>query len=128
MFSPSNRSSERSDVGDEAFTSTTRLSSGCFRLKARNCVVSALARLAAARISRNVLRFRAFHPDVVEQQIAVAEDRGQEIIEVVRDAAGQLAERFHLLRTQHLILQLLALGDVHERADKSHGLAVGVRA
>jgi hypothetical protein len=32
------------------------------------------------------------------QQIQRSHDSGQQIVEVVRDAAGQLAHRFHLLR------------------------------
>ena len=68
----------------------------------------------------------AFHGSGAEEEIAVAENGGEEIIEVVRDAAGELAEGFHLLRTDHLIVQLLARGDVHERADQAGGLALRV--
>ena len=32
------------------------------------------------------------------QQVEVAEDRGQQVVEVVREPAGQLADAFHLLR------------------------------
>lgn len=35
---------------------------------------------------------------VPERQLQIAEDDRQQIVEIVRDAAGQLPERFHLLR------------------------------
>src|ERR1044072_50858 len=56
----------------------------------------------------------AFHANLVEKQIAVAQDRGEEIIEVVRHSAGELAERLHVWRPNELLLQLLARGHVHE--------------
>ena len=69
---------------------------------------------------------RAFHPQLVEKKIAVAENGGEKIIEVVRDAAGELAERFHFLRTNELILELFAGRHVHERADESDRFAIAV--
>ncbi len=69
---------------------------------------------------------RAFHPELVEQQIAIAEDCRKKIIEVVRDAARELAKRFHLLRADELILQLFARGHVHERSDEADGRAGGI--
>ncbi len=58
--------------------------------------------------------------DVVahQQQVAVAVDRGQEVVEVVRDAAGELADRLHLLALHELRLEGLQLGGVaHHRKD-----------
>ena len=69
---------------------------------------------------------RAFHPELVEKQIAVAEDRGEKIIEVVRDAAGELTKRFHLLRADELILQLFPRGHIHERPHEANGRARGI--
>ena len=43
------------------------------------------------------------------QQVEVADHRGQQIVEVVRDAAGELAERFELLRFVELGQRALAL-------------------
>ena len=40
-------------------------------------------------------------------QLEAAEDRHQQIVEVVRDAAGQLADRFHLLRLEQRLARLL---------------------
>ena len=38
----------------------------------------------------------------VDQELAVAGDRGEEVVEVVRDAAGEPADRLHLLRLPKL--------------------------
>src|SRR4051812_9342964 len=61
---------------------------------------------------------RAFHPDLIQEQVAVTENGSEEIIEVVGDTAGELAEGFHLLRTNELILELLSRGHVHQRPDE----------
>ena len=37
---------------------------------------------------------------------------GQEIVEVVRNATGQLSNGFHFLRLAELLFQLLTLGDI----------------
>src|SRR6185503_10441981 len=47
-----------------------------------------------------------------EEQLAVTENGGQQIVEVVRDSAGQLADRLHLLRLEELSFQPLLFGDV----------------
>ncbi len=52
-----------------------------------------------------------------------ADNRGQQIIEVVRDAAGQLAHRFHLLRLPQCVLTLAVVGDV--TADRIEAIAFG---
>jgi hypothetical protein len=49
-----------------------------------------------------------------QQQVAEADHRGQQIVEIVRDAAGQLADRLHLLRLGELDFEVLLLGDVDE--------------
>jgi hypothetical protein len=43
----------------------------------------------------------------------------EEVVEVVRDVARELAHRFHLLRLLELVLEPLGLGDV---ADDVHDL------
>ena len=61
--------------------------------------------------------FRQF---AAAQEVGRGADDGQEIVEIVRDAAGQLADRFHLLRLAQRFLALAALGDVdglRHRAD-----------
>jgi hypothetical protein len=39
-----------------------------------------------------------------QHQVAMADDRGQDVVEVVRDAAGELADRLHLGRLRNLAL------------------------
>jgi hypothetical protein len=52
--------------------------------------------------------------EAAQQQFAVAVDDGEEVVEVVGDAAGQPADRLHLLRLAELLFELVALADVHE--------------
>ena len=49
---------------------------------------------------------------LARQQIAEAANGREQIVEVVRDAAGELADRVHLLRLAHLLLEPAALGHV----------------
>ena len=51
-------------------------------------------------------------PVVDQQQIRIADDRGQNVVEVMRDAAGELADRLHLLALREILLQRLLLGGV----------------
>jgi hypothetical protein len=48
-------------------------------------------------------------PDL--QQVQRADDAGQEVVEVVRDAAGELADGFHLLRLAQGFFGVLAFGN-----------------
>ena len=62
------------------------------------------------------------------EQLVVAGDDGQQVVEVVRDAAGQLADRLHALRlAQGLVLHDL-LADVANELDEADELAVLDRA
>ena len=47
-----------------------------------------------------------------QSQLGVAADRSQQVVEVVRNAAREAADRFHLLRLQKLFLEDLLFGDV----------------
>ena len=61
--------------------------------------------------------FRQF---AAAQEVGRGSDDGQQIVEIVRHAAGQLSDRFHLLRLAQRFLALAALGDVdglRHRAD-----------
>ena len=71
----------------------------------------------------DVLRHLAFRFQFVEQEITVTKNGGEKIIEVVRDAAGELAKRFHFLRTHELVLELFTRRDVHERTHQLHRTA-----
>ena len=57
-------------------------------------------------------------------QAEAAEHRGEQIVEIVGDAAGQLADRVHLARFEQLLLQILAVGDVEQGAGILGGVAV----
>src|SRR5262249_20297530 len=50
---------------------------------------------ASPRISEKSKRGRVLN--VLLGELDVPRDRGQQVVEVMRDAAGELAERFHLL-------------------------------
>ena len=49
-----------------------------------------------------------------QKQIAIADDGLQQIVEIMRDAARQLADRLHLLRLRELGFQRLLLGGVDQ--------------
>ena len=49
------------------------------------------------------------------QQLEIAEHRGQQVVEVVRHAAGELADRFQLLHVAQLVLGAGALGDLRQQ-------------
>ena len=51
------------------------------------------------------------------------QDRGEDVIQVMGDAAGQGADAFHALRTQEEALEQIALGDVTGNADHSNDRA-----
>ena len=61
---------------------------------------------------------------VGEEQVGEADDRGQHVVEVVGDAAGELADRLHLLALRELLLERALLGDV-EGVDDHRVAAVG---
>lgn len=49
-----------------------------------------------------------------EQQIAKSDYRGQQIVEIVRDTTGELADRLHLLRLRKLSFKIFLFGDVDQ--------------
>ena len=60
----------------------------------------------------------------------MAVDRGQEVVEVVRHPAGELADRLHLLALHELRLERLQLGRVGEHGEQrrravEHGAGEG---
>ena len=57
----------------------------------------------------------------LQQQRGVAADRGQQVVEVVRDAAGEAADALELLRVQQLVLQPFPVGDVARESDVEAG-------
>ena len=89
--------------------------------------VGATPRGADGRLQHLRLQGRIVDPGDERRQIA--ENDGQEIVEVVGDAGRKLAERLHLLGLQERRRGLLLLGDVHrqhvEAARRAVGVAVG---
>ena len=67
--------------------------------------------------------------DPLEQKLGVAGDHHQQVVEVVGDAAGEAADRFHLLRLTELQLQHAGFGNVfHKNLEAASFLAVWNRA
>ena len=60
------------------------------------------------------------------RQRKVAEDDGEQVVEIVRDAAGQLAERFLFAELEQFVLHAAAFGDVTEDEHRAHHLVVRV--
>ena len=91
--------------------STALTSCGCWRENAsRRCTrvggaLGGLARDSSRRWMRGLSS-----PRRRERDVDVAEDHGQHVVEVVRDAAGQPADRFHLLRLAQRLLGRLRAG------------------
>ena len=60
------------------------------------------------------------------QEIGGGADDGEEVVEVVRDAAGELADGLHLLRMAQRFLALAPLGDVDGFGHRARDRAVTV--
>ena len=63
--------------------------------------------------------------DQILQDLDAAGDDGEEIVEVVRNAAGELADGIHLLRLAQLLLEQQTLADV--TGDEHHGVLAADR-
>ena len=128
--SPMSRSSMWLVSTSTAFRSSGRIASTCLRPKASSCLVRSLPRRAASWISRRSLPGGAALAGLGQQQIGVAADHHQDVVEVVRDAAGQLADGFQLLRLSQLGLEPapvfhLLLDPPLERLARPLGAAAG---
>ena len=81
------------------------------RAKASSRCVSAAAREAAPWAARDVA-LEIADPALRQprlQQLETAADPGQQIVEIVRQAAGELTHGLHLLRLEQLLARLLQL-------------------
>ena len=77
------------------------------RLNSSSCRVSSAALSPAVRDLEHVGAHRVRRPsESREHQVAVAQDHGQDVVEVVRDPACQPADGLHLLRLAELLLGL----------------------
>ncbi len=61
---------------------------------------------------------RAVRRQLFAQNVDVAKNRCEDVVEIVRHAAGEPADRLHFLRLPQLTLELLALRDVLEVEEK----------
>ena len=59
------------------------------------------------------------HPAAPLEQFRVADDRGQQVVEIVRHAAGEPADRFQLLRMAKLLLGLVQVSSVRRKSGSS---------
>ncbi len=64
--------------------------------------MSPAARWATFAISPRSSRIGSSRPEILLEHVRVAEDDGQDVVEVEGDAAGEPAHRFHLLRLAEL--------------------------
>ena len=121
-------------IGRSIISSSTTISfrsrisgfSTCLRLNASSCRVSRAARSVALRISSRSERSGEPLRRVLERKRRVAADRGQHVVEVVRDAAGEAADRLQLLALPQLLLELLLAGHVLGHPDHVPRLPVRV--
>ena len=72
----------------------------------------------------NVLERRVGRLMRVQQEIVGHHDGREHVVEVVGDAAGELADHLHLLRLVDLVLQRAALGGLEHVDDRGFGLAL----
>ncbi len=108
MCSPISRRSSLAVSSTTAPSAKTLGCSICWRPKASSWRVSAVARSAARVISSSRCRPQRLAGQLLAEHLAGAGDHLQEVVEVVGDAAGQLADRLHLLRLQQLDLAACA--------------------
>ncbi len=103
----------------ESVSENTRGWSCCLRLNASSCRVTDSARSAARRISTTSAQATWSSPSAREGKLRVADDGGQRVVQVVRHAACETADRFELLRLPKLLLDPPAIGDVLHRPDQT---------
>ena len=110
----------RKKLPSDAMTSLTSSRAGCVgcrRLNWSSCSTRAAARSAARWICSRSAAHRRALVDLVDHEGRVSRDGREQVVEVVRDATGELPDRLHLLRLAELFLELPSLRDV---ADIEH--------
>ena len=108
---PSERSSRLTMPWISARRSTGTARKSCWRAKASRRWVSDAPRSAPCSAPSTSRCRRGSSGQALAQQIEIAHHRHQQIVEIVRDAAGELADGLHLLRLPQLLLRLFAGGD-----------------
>ena len=64
----------------------------------------------------------------LQQQVAETDDRGQEVVKVVGDAAGQLSHRLHFLRLGEFDFEVFLFGSVDQIDDETGRRFAAVKA
>ena len=73
----------------------------------------------------DVLEGRVGRPVVGEEQVGIADDCGEHVVEVVGDAAGELTDRLHFLALRQILLQRALLGRVEGEDGGARSLVHG---
>ncbi len=116
MCSPSVGRSSFAVSTISALMSVSRGCSGCLRAKASRCWVRSAPRSAASSIILAIAASCGRSGDCVRQDLDRAGDDGEDVVEVVRDAAGELPDRFHLLRLAKLRFGRDLFGQIADEA------------
>ena len=116
LASPSARRRNGSHATSTSSSETMSSVNVLRRANASSCCVSLVARPVAASdafSSRRILARGRSPPDFEGRadHLHAADDDREQIVEVVRDAAGELADRLQLLRVPQHLFGLAALGD-----------------
>ena len=112
-------------VTTRALRSTLCGLSGSLREKASRLRVRSVARPIAVEMCPTRSPGGRGQVLLLLQRIDVGHHDHQDVVEVVGDAAGELADRFHLQRLLKLGLERLALRDIDDDAAQRHDLALG---
>ena len=104
MCSPSVRPSSLTISDTSSLTSTRCGCSGCRRAKASSRRVRSAPRIEAAERLPTSSRSSGAIALLSSQQIEIADDDAEQIVEIMRHAAGQIADGLHLLRLAQLFL------------------------
>ena len=89
------------------------------------CVRSAARSLACTTFSMQRRCLRVGRQEF-EREAGVAQNARQQVVEVVRDAAGEQSDALQFLRSPELLFELPALGDVHPDTDDPRRLPFGI--
>ena len=88
--------------------------------------VSSAARRPVMRMFSIAERPGVARRNLAQREIGVAEHGDEQVVEVVRESAGEHAEALGALRIHHAALERRARGDIDERAERADHLAVAV--
>src|SRR3977135_4220534 len=76
---------------------------------------------------QGVMVFDASRLDLRQQELRIAADRGEQVVEILCDAAGEAADAFETLCAPEVALDLVAFRHVAEHSDVHAGQSVRSR-